>query len=240
MTPERNETNPEIAPQPQAIMLFAAGFGTRMGALTSKLPKPLIPVAGKPLIDHALELTRAVQPDRIVANLHYRAEQLADHLTPKGVVLSHEPEILETGGGLKAALPLLGSGPIYTMNPDVIWDGPNPLPLLRAAWRPEKMDGLLMCVPVAQAVGYAGTGDFVVDNEGRLRRGPGVIYGGIQILKTEGLDAIQETAFSLNVLWDRMLAKNRLYCVTFPGRWCDVGHPAGLDLAEALLAGNDV
>jgi len=230
----------ENTPKPNAIMVFAAGFGTRMGTLTSNLPKPLIPVAGKPLIDHSLELANAVHPNRIVANLHYRAEQLASHLTPKGVFLSHEPEILETGGGLKAALPLLGSGPVYTMNPDVIWNGPNPLALLRAAWNPEKMDGLLMCVPVARAIGYSGTGDFSVLTGGRLQRGPGTVYGGAQVLKTEGLDSIKERAFSLNVLWNRMLAENRLFCVTFPGRWCDVGHPAGIELAETLLAGNDV
>jgi len=160
---------------PTAIMLFAAGFGTRMGALTKDMPKPLIPVGGVPLIDHALQLAGSVNPARIVANLHYRADQLADHLTPKGVLLSHEPEILETGGGLRAALPLLGDGPVYTLNPDVIWDGPNPLKQLCAAWQPDKMDALLMCVPVSHTVGYSGRGDFIADAEGRIQRGPGLV-----------------------------------------------------------------
>lgn len=226
--------------QPTAIMLFAAGFGTRMGALTNDLPKPLIPVAGTPLVDHALKLASVITPTRVVANLHYRAEQLARHLTPRGVILSQEPEILETGGGLRNALPLLGDGPVFTMNPDAIWRGPNPLSLLQAAWRPERMDALLMCVPVDHALGYGGTGDFTAGPDGRIRRGPGLVYGGVQILKTEGLDAIPERAFSLNVLWDRMRAAGRLYCVTYPGRWCDVGHPAGIALAETLLAGDDV
>lgn len=221
-------------------MLFAAGFGTRMGELTKDLPKPLIPVAGAPLIDHALQLVSAVNPARIVANLHYRADQLADHLTPKGVILSHEPEILETGGGLRAALPLLGDGPVYTVNPDVIWGGPNPLELLLSAWQPDRMDALLMCVPVSHATGYTGQGDFTVGSDGRIQRGPGMVYGGVQILKTEELREIPDRAFSLNLLWDRMLVESKLYSVVYPGHWCDVGQPAGIALAETLLARRDV
>jgi len=226
--------------RPSSVMVFAAGFGTRMGALTKTMPKPLIPVSGVPLVDRALRLANAVEPDRIVANLHYRAEQLCDHLTPKGVITSYEPDILETGGGLKAALPLLGDGPVYTLNPDAVWDGPNPLRLLRAAWRPEHMDALLMCVPVSRAAGYSGSGDFTADPDGKIQRGPGLIYGGVQIVKTAGLSAISDRAFSLNVLWDRMQIEKRLFCAIYPGRWCDVGHPAGITLAENMLAGNDV
>jgi N-acetyl-alpha-D-muramate 1-phosphate uridylyltransferase len=225
---------------PTSLMLFAAGFGTRMGALTKDTPKPMIPVAGVPMIDHALRLARAVHPTRIVANLHYHADQLANHLTPRGVILSHEADILETGGGLRKALPLLGEGAVYTMNPDVIWRGPNPLELLRAAWNPDVMDALLMCIPPASALGHPGGGDFAVDPDGRIRRGPGVIYGGVQIVKTDGLNGIREAAFSLNVLWDLMLADGRLFGVTYPGLWCDVGHPSGIALAEKMLAGDDV
>ncbi len=225
---------------PTSLMLFAAGFGTRMGALTKDMPKPMIPVAGVPMIDHALRLARAVHPTRIVANLHYHADQLANHLTPQGVILSHEADILETGGGLRKALPLLGEGAVYTMNPDVIWRGPNPLEMLRAAWNPDAMDALLMCIPPANALGHSGGGDFAMDPDGRIRRGPGVIYGGVQIVKTDRLSDIRETAFSLNVLWDLMLANNRLYGVTYPGQWCDVGRPSGIALAEEMLAGDDV
>lgn len=223
---------------PTSIMLFTAGFGTRMGTLTKDMPKPMIPVAGVPMIDRALKLARDVAPTRIVANLHYRADQLADHLTPQGVILSHEPDILETGGGLRKALPLLGQGPVYTMNPDVIWRGPNPLSLLRTAWNPAKMDALLMCIPPANTRGHTGAGDFTADADGRIIRGHGLIYGGAQIVKTDGLRDVVQTAFSLNVLWDRMLAHGRLYCVTYPGRWCDVGHPQGIVLAEKMLADN--
>jgi len=221
-------------------MIFAAGFGTRMGALTKSLPKPLIKIAGKPLIDHALDIVGGIHPVQIVANVHYHAELLADHLTPKAVVLSHEADILETGGGLRAALPLLGDGPVYTLNPDVIWQGPNPLQMLRDAWAPEHMDALLMCVPMARALGHAGTGDFDAGDDGQLRRGSALIYGGAQILKTHGLAEIAEAKFSLNVLWDYMARKNRLYCRVFPGFWCDVGRQESISLAESMLAGGNV
>ncbi len=226
-----------MSQSPDAVMLFAAGFGTRMGALTKDRPKPLIEVAGRPLIDHALALVDAVHPSRVVANLHYHADQLQAHLAPKGILLSHEtPEILETGGGLRAALPLLGTGPVFTMNTDAIWAGPNPLSLLQQSWDPDRMDALLMCVPIGQTIGHAGEGDFTADADGRITRGPGLVYGGVQILKTDGLRHIPEQAFSLNLLWNQMHDRNRLFALEYPGRWCDVGRPEGIVLAEGMLA----
>ncbi|KIC38456.1 nucleotidyltransferase [Ruegeria sp. ANG-R] len=222
---------------PEAAMLFAAGFGTRMGALTKDRPKPLIEVAGRPLIDHTLDLVDPLRPLRVVANLHYHADQLADYLADKDVALSREePRILETGGGLRAALPLLGSGPVFTLNSDAIWAGPNPLHLLRDHWNPDEMDALLMCVPVGQTLGHAGPGDFTQDSTGRITRGAGLIYGGAQILKTDGLHRIEGDAFSLNQLWDQMLRQRRLFALAYPGRWCDVGRPEGIELAEGLIA----
>ncbi len=222
---------------PQAAMLFAAGFGTRMGALTKDRPKPLIEVAGRPLIDHALDLVDALRPLRVVANLHYHADQLADHLAGRDVMISREEtRILDTGGGLRAALPLLGSDPVFTLNSDAIWAGPNPLNLLKDQWSPDKMDALLMCVPVGQTLGHSGPGDFTQDSTGRIVRGAGLVYGGVQILKTEALHDIAEDVFSLNVLWDRMLQQKRLFALSYPGRWCDVGRPEGIDLAEGLIA----
>lgn len=227
--------------RPQAVMLFAAGFGTRMGALTAEKPKPLIEVAGRPLIDHALDFVDAFGVERVVANLHYKADMLRAHLAGRAIGLSEEqPDILETGGGLRAALPMLGQGPVITMNTDAVWNGPNPLSLLAEAWDPDRMDALLICIPRAQAVGHAGQGDFIADDQGRLTRGPGAIYGGVQIVKTEGLQVIEDEAFSLNLLWNRMLDENRLFGLTYPGQWCDVGRPEGIELAERMVGFGDV
>jgi MurNAc alpha-1-phosphate uridylyltransferase len=223
---------------PDAVMLFAAGFGTRMGELTRRRPKPLLPVAGRSLLDHALDLTDAAGPLRRVVNTHYFAEQVAAHLANRpDVDLSREtPDILETGGGLRHALPLLGDGPVFTLNTDAVWTGPNPLETLRAAWRPDAMDGLLLLVPPERARGHAGRGDFLDGPGGRLRRGAGAIYSGAQILRTDLLAGIPETAFSLNLLWDRMLARGRLFGAIHPGGWCDVGRPESIALAETMLA----
>jgi N-acetyl-alpha-D-muramate 1-phosphate uridylyltransferase len=226
---------------PQAVMLFAAGFGTRMGALTADRPKPLIPVAGRALIDHALDLVTEAGIERRVANLHYMPEMLAQHLEGRGIGLSHEvPDILETGGGLRHALPLLGRGPVFTLNTDAVWKGPNPLVLARELWDPARMDALLVCIPPQLAMGHAGKGDFTRDAHGRLTRGPGLIYGGAQIIKTDGLSKIGAAAFSLNLLWDRMLSEGRLFGLVYPGQWCDVGHPEGIAMAERMIGYRDV
>jgi MurNAc alpha-1-phosphate uridylyltransferase len=226
---------------PDAIMMFAAGFGTRMKHLTQNQPKPMVPVAGRPLIDHTLDLARGISPARIVANLHYLPDQLEAHLKAQDVqTVIETPQILDTGGGLRNALPLLGSGPVFTMNSDAIWAGANPLEMLRNAWDPARMDALLMTVPLENTLGHGGTGDFTRTADGRLQRGPGEVYGGVQIIKTDLLADIEAEAFSLNLLWDMMLARGTLFGLPYSGRWCDVGHPGGIRLAESLLAGADV
>jgi len=226
---------------PSSVMLFAAGFGTRMKTLTRDCPKPMIKVAGRPLIDYALDLARELSPDRIVANLHYKPEQLQAHLEPQGVLLSHEtPEILDTGGGLRQAIHLLGNGPVFTMNTDVIWAGPNPLELARDAWDPDIMDALLVCVPLARAMGRKGAGDFTADPQGRISRGGDLVYGGVQIVKTSGLQTIKKNTFSLNELWNQMHDANRLFALQYPGHWCDVGYPEGIKIAESLLKSYDI
>ena len=228
--------------RPDSLMIFAAGFGTRMGALTRDRPKPMIDVAGQPLIDHALALGAAAGIGRIVVNLHYKPEALRAHLAGRGVALSEEtPDILDTGGGLRRALPLLGAGPVFTLNSDAVWTGPNPLARLAAAWAPDRMDALLMLVPAAAARGHAGTGDFLPDAEGRLTRttggaGRALVYTGAQIIRTDGLADVADRVFSLNLLWDRMIAEGRLFGLTHPGGWADVGTPEGIPLAEAMLA----
>lgn len=226
---------------PHSVMLFAAGFGTRMAPLTDDCPKPLIKVDGKPLIDHALDLVREISPHRIVANTHYLADQMADHLVPLGIDVSPEfPDILDTGGGLRKALPLLGNDPVFSMNTDAIWSGPNPLLMLNEAWDPDKMDGLLICVPIPQTIGHSGTGDFSMRETGQISRGPGWVYGGVQIIKPDLLHDIPEDVFSMNRLWNMLLEKDTLFGLPYPGYWCDVGHPGGIKLAEDMLHSNDV
>lgn len=226
---------------PQAVMLFAAGFGTRMGTLTKDQPKPMVRVAGRPLIDHTLDLLDGPDLPHRVANLHYKPDALIAHLQGRNIAFSHEqPDILETGGGLRHALPLLGNGPVVTMNTDAIWRGPNPVQMLLEAWRPDDMDALLILIPRTQAIGHNGKGDFLLGPTGQLTRGAGLIYGGVQIIRTDALRTIDETAFSLNLLWDKMLKQGRAYGLPYTGNWCDVGSPKGVALAEKMIAGADV
>lgn len=224
---------------PFPLMLFAAGFGTRMGALTATRPKPLIAVNGVTLLDRALALAEEAGAAPVVVNTHYLGQQIKAHLAGRGVAISDEPdEILETGGGLRKALPLLGQGPVMTLNPDAVWSGPNPLRLLAQAWNPERMDALLLVKPATQVRGRGGKADFLVDPQGRIRRAEGtegVLYLGAQILKTDGMAHISEHVFSLNLLWNRMIAADRAYALPYPGDWCDVGSPEGLAEAEAML-----
>jgi N-acetyl-alpha-D-muramate 1-phosphate uridylyltransferase len=221
------------------LMLFAAGFGTRMGALTSDRPKPLIPVAGRALIDHALDVALEAGIGRIVVNTHYRADQMAAHLEGRDVAISHEAgEILETGGGLKAALPLLGDGPVLILNSDGIFTGANPLATLAAAWDPARMEALLLVLPLERTRAHGPKGDFRLDAEGRLSRGAGGedhVYIGAQIIDPGRVRAYPDRIFSLNRIWDQMIAAGTAYGVLHPGDWCDVGTPEGIAEAEALL-----
>ncbi|MGB3314393.1 MAG: NTP transferase domain-containing protein, partial [Albidovulum sp.] len=145
-----------MRPVPDALMLFAAGLGTRMGGLTADRPKPLIEVAGRALIDHALALVGGAQIGRVVVNLHYLPDQIRAHLANRQeITFSDETDtVLETGGGLKQALPSLGPDPVFTLNTDAVWTGANGLTELRTAWNPAEMDGLLLLVPKATATGH--------------------------------------------------------------------------------------
>ncbi len=222
------------------LMIFAAGYGTRMGALTADRPKPLIAVAGQPLIDRALALA-AGRAHPIVVNLHHLGAQIEQHLAGRDIRLSWERgEILDTGGGLKAALPLLGPGPVMTLNPDAVWTGPNPLDTLAGAWRDE-MAALLLVAPPRHLHGRArgAPADFTMGPDGRLTRAEGaqdgVVYLGAQILRPVPVAARPETIFSLNRIWDELIAAGRLFGVTHPGGWCDVGTPEGIAAAADLL-----
>lgn len=227
---------------PFPLMIFAAGFGTRMGALTANRPKPLVRVAGRALIDHALDIATAAGAGPVVVNTHYLAGQMADHLADRPVILSEEPrQILETGGGLRKALPHLGPGPVMTLNSDAVWTGENPLTQLASHWDPDQMEALLLLLPPDQATGHGGQGDFIMAENGILSRAqgaPGLVYQGAQILQTGGLQHIGREVFSLNLLWDQMIERGKVHGLVHRGGWCDVGHPAGIGQAEALLAGH--
>ncbi len=222
---------------PDAVMVFAAGFGTRMKELTRTRPKPLIEIAGRPLLDHALDLVSEAGIARCVVNTHYLGDQIAAHLSDRPrIAVSHEaPEVLETGGGLRKALPLLGGGPVFTLNSDAVWTGANPLAQLRAAWVPDRMQALLLLVDPRDARGHTGGGDFLTDPHERLTRGPGAVYSGVQIIRPDLLATIPDRAFSLNLLWDRMMRDGTLFGVRHRGGWCDVGRPEGIGVAERML-----
>jgi N-acetyl-alpha-D-muramate 1-phosphate uridylyltransferase len=228
---------------PDAIMIFAAGLGTRMGALTRSRPKPLIEVAGQPLIAHAFDLARAAGVRRIVVNTHAHAGQMAAWIAANApeVRISHEPALLETGGGLRQALPLLDSDVAFTLNADMVWHGENPLSRLAAAWDPEVMDALLCLVRREDAAGHTGPGDVFLGADNRVtRRGDATsatfVYAGCQILRVSAVGDFPSGAFSLNRVWDRMLEARRVFGLRYSGRWNDVGRPEGIALAEAGTA----
>lgn len=216
----------------KSVLFFAAGFGIRMAPLTIHTPKPMIPVAGKPLLYHALDLAEGLTR---VVNVHYLADQIIENV-PDDVRISDESDaLLETGGGLKKALPLLGSGPVFTMNTDAVWKGPNPFEILADHWTDE-MEGLLLLVPKSNASGHVGKGDFITDERGRIARGPGDIYTGCQIIRTEDLTDCPDGPFSMWELWQRMLDRRTLFGVRYDGKWCDVGRPDCISIAETLLS----
>lgn len=221
---------------PDSILLFAAGFGTRMAPLTNTRPKPMVEVAGKPLLDHAIDLCDGLN---IVVNAHYFADQIKQHIAGRNIALSDETDLIrDTGGGLKHARPLLGRGPVFTMNTDAVWRGSDPIKTLKTSWT-DDMEALLLMIPRDLAVGHTGAGDFDIDANTRLTRGTDFVYSGVQIIRTDGLAAVSDDVFSMWALWDGMLDRGTMHGVAYDGQWCDVGRPDCIPTAEAMLAGND-
>ncbi len=216
-------------------MLFAAGLGTRMRPLTDTLPKPLVQVAGRPLLDHALDLVHGAGLTRIVANTHYLAEQMEAALAARAVKAVHEPVLLDTGGGLRNALPHLKRGPVLTLNTDCVWTGPNPIECLCNVWDRDRMDAMLLLIEHDNAVGHRGSGDFFLSDDGRLSRGKGMVYSGLQVVNPDCVRDVQKRVFSLNELWDLLAARGRLFGLIHKGGWVDVGRPSSIALAEELL-----
>lgn len=230
---------------PDTAMILAAGEGTRMRPLTRWRPKPLLPVAGRALLDHTLDRAAEAGTRRVVVNIHHLGERIRAHLSRRRrpeIAISDETEaLLDTGGGVRRARPLLGEGPVFVLNADSVWTGPAPLPALTRAWDPTRMDALLLLVPRAAARAYARPGDFFLAADGRpVRRGEApsapYVYTGAQIIRAGAFADGPEGPFSANLIWDRMLAAGRLFAAVHEGGWIDVGTPAGLDAAEAALS----
>lgn len=228
---------------PSHAMVLAAGKGLRMRPLTEHTPKPLIPVAGRCMLDRAFDRLDDAGVVHRVVNVHWLGERIAAHLANHaGVLLSHEDVLLETGGGVARALPLLGASAFFVCNADIIWlDGTAPaLSRLAAAWNDVHMDALLLLQPVAKAFGYEGRGDFARLDDGRLRRrareeGAPLVFTGVQILHPRLFEDAPRGPFSLNILYDRAEAAGRLYGLIHDGAWLHIGTPATLAEAEAWL-----
>ncbi|MCE7797047.1 nucleotidyltransferase family protein [Sphingobium sufflavum] len=232
-------------------MLMAAGLGKRMRPLTATRPKPLVKVAGQPLIDHALDRIEAAGIRRTVVNVHYLADTVEAHLAARAektgadyVTSDERALLLETGGGLIKAAPLLGQRPFLCANSDNIWvDGPmDSIRLLADRWDDERMDALLLLVSHARAHCHGGPGDFHMDANGLLsRRTPGrvapFVYTGVQILSPRLLVDPPGEVFSTNIFWDRAIAAGRAYGLAHPGLWFDVGTPEAIPVTEAVIAG---
>ena len=226
-------------------MVLAAGLGKRMRPLTAAQPKPLVRVAGKPLIDHALDRLAEAGVAKAVVNVHYLADALEAHVTARAapmVTVSNERDLLlETGGGMVRALPLLPD-PFFSINSDNIWlDGPKDVfHDLSDAWDGQRMDALLALVPHRGAHNFRGKGDFNLDSTGRVtRRRSGriapFIFTGIQLVSHRLLRDAPEGPFSTNLLWDRAIAESRLYGIAFTGQWFEVGTPSAIPATEAAL-----
>lgn len=229
---------------PKRAMILAAGIGKRMRPVTATVPKPLIEVAGRPLLDHALDRLANAGVETVVVNVHYLAQLLESHVKrrrppPQIIVSDERGQLLETGGGVKKALPLLGNDAFYLMNSDSFWiEGPRPnLDWLATAWDEERMDALLMLAPTVSSIGYPGPGDFVMDKDGRLARRPErtiapFVYSGAAILSPRLFEGAPDGAFSLNALFDRAIEAGRLFGVRMDGIWLHVGTPEAIREAE--------
>ncbi len=236
-----------ICDLPESAMVMAAGLGKRMRPLTATRPKPLIEVAGRTLLDRALDGVAAAGIGHAVVNAHYFADQIEaavkSRTTPASIDLSDERSLLlETGGGITKALPLLKGDHFFTINADNMWiDGPvDTLRLIANRWNPAEMDALLLMVPLARAHGYDGRGDFHMDGLGRLAPRAGFklapfVYSGLQIISRRLFDGEPQEPFTMWRAWNKALASGRMYGISHPGLWFHVGTPASIGETEALL-----
>jgi MurNAc alpha-1-phosphate uridylyltransferase len=230
---------------PKSAMVLAAGLGTRMRPLTDSVPNPLLEVGGRSLLDHAIDRLALVGVERVVVNVHYKAELVASHLAARvrpTIALSREEELLETGGGVARALPLLDAE-FFVVNGDVIWLDSRDYALARlaAAFDAARMDAILLLQKTVGAVGYEGAGDYFLDPWNRPRRrgerevAP-YLFTGIQLLHRQAFDGIAARRFSLNRVYDRAERAGRLAALVHDGEWFHVGTPEGLAATRARLS----
>jgi len=234
-----------LVPPPTHAMVLAAGKGVRLRPITLSRPKPLVVVGGRAMLDSVLDRLAEAGVMEAVVNAHHLGHMIQGHLLGRNaprIRISREEALLETGGGVKKALPLLGARPFYVVNGDVLWrDGKVPaLVRLAGAWDDGAMDALLLLQSTASAIGYQGRGDFVMDQLGNLRRrkegevAP-FLFAGVQILRPSLFADTPEGPFSLNLLYDRALAAGRLHGLRHDGTWYHVGTPEDLRRVEAAL-----
>lgn len=233
--------------QPTKAMVLAAGLGKRMRPLTNDIPKPMVPFQGRPLIDHVLDRLAAAGITEAIVNVHYQPLPLERHLAhrkaPKITISDERDALLDTGGGLMRALPLLGNDPFVIHNSDSVWEegvGSN-LDRLFGAWDDAKMDSLLLMALNGTSLGYDGHGDFTMDADGRLqRREEGrespFVFSGVSIAHPRMFKDAPPGAFSLNTLWDRAIERGRLYGIRLEGTWMHIGTPEALADAERWVA----
>ncbi len=232
---------------PKTAMIMAAGRGERMRPLTDETPKPMLEAGGKPLIDHILARLGAAGVERVVVNTHHHADQIENHLKarqgPPEILISPEPGgALETGGGVKKALPLLGDQAVIICNGDAVWlDGPSPaLARMAELWDPERMDALLLTMLAPRVFGSVGRGDFGMDADGRLcwREPPHIapyLYASVQIIKPQLFADGPEGPFSTVQIWDKLIEQERLFGIVHDGVWFHISTPRDLEMARPML-----
>jgi N-acetyl-alpha-D-muramate 1-phosphate uridylyltransferase len=235
--------------KPSRAMVLAAGLGKRMRPLTTTTPKPLIEIAGKALLDHMLDRLAQAGIEEAVVNVHYLAELIETHLrrrrakAPRVVISDERARLLETGGGVKKALPLLGAAAFLVVNTDDVWaEGPRPnLRRLIEYWDEARMDVLLLLAPTATSFGYEGAGDFAMNAHGRLRRRRDrevcpFVFAGVSIVRPSLFADTPDDAFSLNLIFDKAAAQHRLFGLRLEGFWMHVGTPSAVAGADARFA----
>ncbi|MGI9422272.1 MAG: nucleotidyltransferase family protein [Hyphomicrobiaceae bacterium] len=228
-------------------MILAAGLGTRMRPLTDSKPKPLVELAGRTLLDRVLDRLDAAGFHNVIVNVHYQADTIeaaiARRTSPKVTISDERDELLDTGGGVRKALPLLGEAPVLIHNSDSIWiDGvEDNLVRLKRAWDPERMDCLMLLALSSSSIGFDGPGDFHMSSAGALTRraeqdvAP-FVFAGVSIAHPRMFQDTPAGAFSLNILWDRAIARQRLYGIRLEGYWMHVGSPSALAAAEHAIS----